>query len=157
MEVVGYRLYDRKTPVRFPRGISGLFSKRPGRAWVPPSFLINKHSVPFHWGETFLALNLGTLLHIGSRIRTSGAITLRISTLSYRDQGQLYRFLTYRKKLSFDVFVIDIYIQIQARRNKRGANTGNTNGWFRRKSCHCYQYIFKVDKLLNLTATKCRR
>jgi len=85
--------------------------KRPRQFWGPPSFLINKHSVPFPWGggeTTFRVLNLGTRLHIGPRIRISGTITPRTNTLSYCGQGQLYRLLSYRKQLSFDVFVFDI-------------------------------------------------
>jgi len=58
-------------------------SKRPGRFRIPPSFLINKHSVPFPWGETFRILNLGTRLYAGPSIRMSGTITPRTNTLSY--------------------------------------------------------------------------
>jgi hypothetical protein len=76
-------------------------------------------------------MNLGTRLHLGPKIRKGGAITLRTNTLSYRGKGKLYLFLSFIKQLPFYVFVFDISIQIQTHGNKRGDNTGNTNGWFR--------------------------
>jgi hypothetical protein len=79
----------------------------------------------------------------------SGSITLRTNTLSYRGQGQLYRFLSYGKQLSlmYLFFMFKYKFRLVGIKEESIQETQTTG--IDENLVTAIKYIFKVDKLLN--------